>query len=236
MRVDPRTKLLALLLVNALVMGKGSFLLTLVAGAVTTTLLAAGAATGAIRWAHLGAWCLWSAAWASAYLAAPLMWVGWGPTLCAALGFWFTRFSVGAGLAYWVVATTRVGHLAAALERMRAPRHVVIPFAVMLRFAPVLVRELRAIADAMRLRGLASSPLSVLAHPVRMAEHVLVPMLASTTRMSDDLAASAMLRGLGQGVSRTSVAPLALGVGDLVVAALCAGLVVLRVTGWEVPS
>nr|WP_269213790.1 energy-coupling factor transporter transmembrane component T [Schaalia sp. lx-260] len=227
-RVDPRTKILALLLTNTLVMGRGPFLLALVCAVLLFPLLAS-----AVPLRKVCIWFTWTFLWAGVYMCAPLLWVGWIPTLTAGLGFWFTRFSVCAGAAWYLISSTQVAHLIAALSALKIPQFFIIPLAVMLRFLPSLSVELHNIHDAMRLRGIDVSPHKIMRHPIRTAEYILVPLLTSTTRMADELSASALLRGLGRKGPHTSRITLRCSLGDIyILCGLCV-LVIFYFYGWE---
>ena len=60
-------------------------------------------------------------------------------------------------LAAVVVSTTHVNEFMSALSRMRVPRQVTIPLAVMLRYVPAIREDWRFIKDAMRMRGVSPS-------------------------------------------------------------------------------
>lgn len=229
--VDPRTKLLALLVINALVLGNGTYSVCLSCFAVVAVLLAGARIPARYWWAYVVVF----GCGAAGFILLPRLAPGGFIAFVALFLFWLSRFAVSMALAGYVLFTTRPAELSAALSRLRVPAAVVIPFSVMLRFIPTVTAELRAIIDAMRLRGLFPGALGILAHPVRTAEYVLVPLLASTTRITDDLSASALIRGLGSGPRPTSVIPLRLGAPDLAMLLVLTGLVVLRVSGWEVP-
>ncbi|GAA2180830.1 energy-coupling factor transporter transmembrane component T [Brooklawnia cerclae] len=226
--LDPRTKLLALLVVNALVLGTGPFVVT-VAAAVVAAVLLASVTTGAAWRVYLA---VFAAGTACFFLASDLLPNGLGALLTGG-GFWFARFSVSLALAGYVLASTGATELAAALRALGLPRAVVIPFSVMLRFIPTVVGELRAITDAIRLRGLVPTTSSLLVHPVRTAEFILVPLLSSTSRMADDLSASAIIRGLGSERRPTSIVRLRFSRRDAAMVVVLAGLVALRISGWR---
>ena len=111
-KLDPRTKLLALLILNALVMRASP----------TSTLLAVQAlAVAALAWevsggtaARVATWCLVCDACSvgSPFLVAWLQGMGAprGVVLavgtCSAIMYWFARFSAGFGLALYVYRTT----------------------------------------------------------------------------------------------------------------------------------
>lgn len=134
------------------------------------------------------------------------------------------RFVLVAGVSSHLIATTPPGRLAAALRAARIPRVVVVPLVVTLRFLPVVAGETRAVWESMRLRGLISAR-----RPVRTVEWLTVPAIASTLRVGEDLAASALLRGLGGGSRPTSMHHTRLGPSDALV---LAGTGLLTVLSW----
>ena len=77
--------------------------------------------------------------------------------------------------AFNMIATTRLGELACALQAMRVPANVSVGVCVAFRFLPTMGREFSAVADAMKTRGIALTPRSVVRHPAKTAEHFLVP-------------------------------------------------------------
>lgn len=227
---DPRTKLLLLLVVNALVLGNGPFSVTL-AGFVVVAALLATAGIGARRWLS---YAIPVAGLAIAFLLLPRLGSNAVLALVVAMAFWFVRFAVAIGLAWYLVATTGPAEFSAGLSRLRVPQSIVIPFAVMLRFIPAAMQELRAIVDGMRLRGVLPHGAAIMLHPMRTAEYIFVPLLASTTRISDDLAASALIRGLGITSRPTSVVRLGFGPADAVLLLVTAAVLAVRLSGWEV--
>jgi len=82
-------------------------------------------------------------------------------------------FSPSFAAAYFVVTTTTVSELVAAMERLHIPKQITIPMAVMFRFFPTMMEEWAAIGDAMKMRGIrlrGGKAASIL-------EYRLVPML-----------------------------------------------------------
>ena len=66
--------------------------------------------------------------------------------------------------------TTKIGDLTAALYGMRLPKAVVVPLVIAVRFFPTLKEESSAVADAMRVRGLALSLKNLVSKPALMFE------------------------------------------------------------------
>ncbi len=113
----------------------------------------------------------------------------------------FTRFVPGLMMGYYLVSTTRISELIAALEKMHMPRQIVIPFAVMMRFFPTVIEENNAVREAMRMRGLRLSGGNVSAY----LEYMLIPMMMCTVKIGEELSAAALTRGLGRPGARTSL-------------------------------
>lgn len=231
LRLDPRTTLLILLVVNALVLGTGTTTATLAAALLVAGLLMT-VTTGAALRTYVATFALTL----SCFLWLPTLWHSTASAFIAAAAFWFSRFTVSIGLAGYVVSTTGASELAAALRTLRVPQVIVIPFSVMLRFVPTVGTEVRAISDAMRLRGVFPGTMGLLLHPARTAQYLMVPLPASTTRLADDLAASPLIRGLGATPRPTSIVRLGLHGDDVVALLGVAALVALHLSGWEVAA
>ena len=81
--------------------------------------------------------------------------------------------------------------------------------------------EFRKISATMRLRGVELSARNLVLHPGRSLEYVLVPLIIRTIKIADDLAASAMTRGLDLVGARTTYRDVRIGAsGALVTAAV----------------
>ncbi len=230
-RLDPRTKLLALLVLNALVMRASptSTLLAVQLLAVLALLWEVGGATAA----RTGLGCLVCDAFSlgSPFLVAWLEGMGAPRSVvlvigtCAAIAFWFARFFAGFGLALYVYRTTRIGQMKAALRAVHLPRVFVDALAVAFRVIPTVGAEAVAIREAMEMRGVDLGIRGVLRHPLVIAERFLVPLLSSIARVADDLAASSVIRGLGGPTPPTSLTRLRASAWDAA-ALVCVGGVV----------
>ncbi|WP_314770578.1 energy-coupling factor transporter transmembrane component T [Actinomyces bouchesdurhonensis] len=237
-RLDPRTKLLALLVLNAFVMRASP----------TSTLLAVQAlAVIALLWevsvraaARTGIACLVCdvCSLGSPFLVAWLEAVGAprGAVLvigtCAAIAFWFARFFAGFGLALYVYRTTRVGQMKAALRAIHLPRVFVDALVVAFRVLPTVGAEAVAIREALEMRGVDLGARGVVRHPLVIAERFLVPLLSSIARVADDLAASSVVRGLGGPTRPTSLARLRATAWDAFVLACVGGVIAIEICAY----
>lgn len=132
--------------------------------------------------------------------------------------------------AFNMIATTRLGELACALQAMHVPVNVSVAVCVAFRFLPTMGREFSAVADAMKTRGIALTPRSVVRHPAKTAEHFLVPVIARLGQIADELGDAVVVRGVGASAHCTSYYHLRVRAID--VACLIASMVLLALSVW----
>lgn len=216
-RVDPRTTLAVILLLNIVMFSAGftgadavARLVFLLVPAILA--LGIGRCLSATVYLVIALAALGTEKWV---LAGDL--TGPGAVLAGIAGL-VARLAPGLFLGYVAVVSTRVGELMAALERIRAPRQIVIPVAVVLRFIPTVREESVAVASAMSARGIALGRVG----PIAWLEYRLVPLLISTVKAGEDLTQAALTRGLGRPGRADRINPVGPGVADVVVLALCA--------------
>ena len=128
------------------------------------------------------------------------------------------RFVPSIAIGYFVLTTTTVSELVAALERMHAPQSLVIPISVMFRFIPTVAEESAAIGDAMKMRGVRIGG----KRSAEMLEFRFVPLLMSSVKIGEELSAAALTKGLGAPVRRSNVCVIGFHAQDVVIIAVCA--------------
>lgn len=126
---------------------------------------------------------------------------------------------------YYIVVTTTVSEFIAAMERMKIPQKIVIPFVVMFRFFPTLKEEHDSINDAMRMRGITLAE----GNPIKIFEYRVVPLLMSTVKIGEELSAAALTRGLNGEISRTNICDLNLRWYDIGLLIFCTLCLVLKI-------
>ncbi|MGN6715617.1 energy-coupling factor transporter transmembrane component T [Anaerocolumna jejuensis] len=104
-----------------------------------------------------------------------------------------------------MITTTKTGEFMAALYRVHMPDNFVIPFAVMLRYLPVVKEDWRYIKDAMRMRGISPSLKNICLHPVMTAECLYVPLMMAASNTADELSIASVTRGIENPAPRTSL-------------------------------
>ncbi len=214
-RIDPRTALLSTCLLG-------------IAAVLSNRPEAAHAACaiGALCALAAGAWRPCIALSAAYGLIAAVMALAEGAgntTLVIAvvmLSYMAQKFVVLALLGISLSKLASMQDLLAALQAMGAPQAVLIPCMVVLRFFPTIRRDASHLMESLRTRRVLAGGGYALRHPALTCELLVVPLLMRSVRVSDELAASALVRGLGGEIRPTMLHPLSFGVKDAVVTAL----------------
>lgn len=226
--IDPRTKFLMLLLVNMMVFNGHSVLAPVILMVVAVGIMALVVADIGDR-AGLFFCCITAGLWLITY--AGYWWDSVVTMVLGFVGFWLLRFFLSATMAWWVLRTVAVSEFTESLYAMRLPRVLIIPLVVMFRFFPVVVEELRGIYEALILRGFYGAQLWL--HPVRTVEYIIVPLLSATARIADELAAAAMMRGLGLHRQPTRMRSIGFSLTDALLVPVIVTLVALS---WWTPA
>ena len=220
-RFDPRTKLFIFLAcgVTSLYTYSGLYIL-LFAGAVCAALALSGK-----PWTALKAFLLFSAA---LYLKETVDSAGGSSSAVVLIVSVLTTlvlYSLPTILSLvLIVGTTRVSQFLSALTAMHLPARAVIPVAMLFRFIPTVGDEWNGIRKAMAFRGISLSFSSVLRHPGKAIEYVLVPLLFSTVGVMEELAAAALARGMDADRTRSSYEEVRLRAADYITMAVFAAL------------
>lgn len=214
-RIDPRTALLSICLLG-------------IAAVLSNRPEAAHAACaiGALCALASGAWRPCIALSAAYGLIAAVMALAEGAgntTLVIAvvmLSYMAQKFVVLALLGISLSKLASMQDLLAALQAMGAPQAVLIPCMVVLRFFPTIRRDASHLMESLKTRRVLAGGGYAFRHPALTCELLVVPLLMRSVRVSDELAASALVRGLGGETRPTMLHPLSFGARDAVVAAL----------------
>ena len=170
LRLDPRTKLFLILLcvLSAMFAPSLYFQLALVA---LIGLLAAlcGKWQYALRGLLIYALICGFTVWCMESLAGT-----WRTMFIAFLGLVHKVYACGL-LAGIVISTTKVGEFLSAMARLRCPKKLTIPLAVMLRYLPTIREDWHFIKDAMRLRDVSPTLWGFLKAPAMTVDCIYVP-------------------------------------------------------------
>ncbi len=128
----------------------------------------------------------------------------------------FFKFAPVAGIYYMMTKSISASELVNALEKLRLPRSITITLAVTLRFMPTISQEMANIRDSMKIRNIPLNLWSVLKAPLMMMEYVLVPLMMRFVKVSEELAAAAVVRGIERPGQRGSMFEIRLRTQDVI--------------------
>ena len=113
--------------------------------------------------------------------------------LFAVCRMFYLPFSAGS----FFVKTSDVGSIISSMDKIKLPRTVSIPIAVIFRFFPSFREESHNIKLAMRVRGITFK------NPISYIEYVMVPLLVISSNISDDVAKAAETKCIENPVKKT---------------------------------
>ena len=138
----------------------------------------------------------------------------WRTMFIAFLGLFHKVYPCGM-LSGIVLSTTKVSEFLSAMNRIHAPKKLVIPLAVMLRYVPTIQEDWRFIKDAMRMRDVSPSPKGLLTHPAMTVECIYVPLMMAASKAADELSIASITRGIENPKPRTCLVQIHIGPADL---------------------
>jgi energy-coupling factor transport system permease protein len=113
--------------------------------------------------------------------------------------------------------STPTGELLASLEKIKMPIEITIPIAVMFRFFPTLKEEFFHIKNAMRMRGIALNAKNIFCSPMNCMEYIFVPMLSSSSKLGDELAAAAHTKSIDDPCKKTRYKSTSISIWDILI-------------------
>ncbi len=198
--LDPRTKLLLLVLIVLSASMAPS--LTYELGLIVLIALS-GMLSGRIRYSLVTAF-VYGLMYGLTILVLNTMSGGLRTTLIAFMGLVHKVYPCGM-MAGILISTTKVTEFMSAMYRMRVPKKLVIPMAVMLRYLPTVREDWAYIKDAMRMRDVSPNLAGLLTRPVLTMECVYVPLMMSASKAADELSIAAVTRGIENPKPRSSL-------------------------------
>lgn len=126
-------------------------------------------------------------------------------------------FIPGFFASYFFVTTTAVNEFIAAMEKIKLPKEVTIPMAVMFRFFPTLYEQWHAINEAMKMKNIQFRFNKLGA----MIEYRMIPMLMCSIKIGEELSCACLTRGLGGHVKRTNICTLEFKIQDFLIMMIC---------------
>ena len=145
----------------------------------------------------------------------------------AFLGLFHKVYACGM-LAGIVLSTTKVNEFLSAMNRVHAPKKLVIPLAVMLRYIPTIQEDWRYIKDAMRMRDVSPSLGGFLSHPGMTVECIYVPLMMTASKAADELSIASVTRGIENPNPRTCLVQIKCGIADWMIMAVAVAFLIFE--------
>ena len=152
----------------------------------------------------------------------------WRTMFVAFLGLIHKVYACGM-LAGIVISTTKVGEFLSAMARLRVPKNLTIPLAVMLRYLPTIREDWRYIKDAMRLRDVSPSLWGFLKSPAMTVNCIYVPLLTAASKAADELSVASVTRGIENPKPRTCLVKIRMRTADFLAMALFAAFLAAEI-------
>lgn len=108
-----------------------------------------------------------------------------------------------------------------ALENMYIPQMIIIPFAVVYRYVPTIIHEINCVKVSLKMRGLNTSLIGIIMHPMRTIENSIIPLLIRSSKISDELSAASLCKGLDIGNKRTCLSKVRFQINDAIYCFIC---------------
>ena len=127
------------------------------------------------------------------------------------------RVLPGIMMGYYAIATTKMSDLVYSLKKLKLPNFLIIPVSVMFRFFYSIKEDYQKINEAMYMHGLTMK--NFFKEPTKILEYKCVPLLIITSQTADNVAISAMTRGMRIEDKRSSISNARLKLQDYILIA-----------------
>lgn len=97
----------------------------------------------------------------------------------------------------FLIKTSDVGSILSSMDKIKMPKEISIPIAVMFRFFPSYKEERKHIKQAMKIRNIS------LKNPLLYLEYVTVPLLIISSNIADDIAKASEVKGIENPIAKT---------------------------------
>jgi len=92
--------------------------------------------------------------------------------------------------------STRIQNILTTLKSLRLPFCIYLPAAVMIRFIPTFLYDIKQVAETLKIRGYSMTIGETMRHPLTMMRLLFTPLLFRSLRTSEDLGIAGELKGI----------------------------------------
>jgi len=223
LKFDPRTKLIVLIILNLIVFGGAQLYLTISLVAIPFFLLLCSKREKA-AFIYILAYFL--AKLGEIYVVPATH--GISNMIIVMFTSMLARMMPGLVMGYYVIVTTTVSEFLASMEQIKIPKIITIPISVIFRFFPTLIEEIKAIIDAMHMRGIGLN-LRTVKSPLIVLEYIFVPLLINAVKTGDELSAASLTRGINNPAKRTHICHIGFHIQDIILLIISIGALIVFV-------
>ena len=109
----------------------------------------------------------------------------------------FLRVTILINVILALALSSQVQDILTSLRSLHLPLFIYLPGAVMIRFIPSFINDIRLINQSLKIRGYGINPLTLTLRPLLTTRLLFVPIVVRALRASDELAVAAELKGIG---------------------------------------
>lgn len=124
------------------------------------------------------------------------------------ISYFVQKFVIAVMMIEFLKRKTSMPYVISAMQTMKFPNAVAIPFIVILRYMPTLREDYGYLKDSLKIRGIRTSGIEFFIHPIRSLAFMIVPILFRSIRVAEELSTSVLLRGIENYKNRTNIYPL----------------------------
>ena len=124
------------------------------------------------------------------------------------ISYFVQKFVIAVMMIEFLKRKTSMPYVISAMQTMKFPNAVAIPFIVILRYMPTLSEDYGYLKDSLKIRGIRTFGIEFFIHPIRSLEFMIVPILFRSIRVAEELSTSVLLRGIENYKNRTNIYPL----------------------------
>lgn len=139
-----------------------------------------------------------------------ILFLGWfllnlnfGINFPAPIMFTFVLTVIPMFMVGYLLTEIPLGKITTALRQLKLPEKIILITIVTIRFIPTTLMQIVEVKNSMKVRGFINSPIKVLKNPIKTFEYAVVPMIFYSLKISDELSASCVARGIESPCKKT---------------------------------
>lgn len=108
----------------------------------------------------------------------------------------FLRMIIMLNVILPLALSTNIQSILTSLKSLHLPFFIYLPAAVMIRFIPTFIHDVKQVSETLKIRGYTMSVGETMRHPFTMMRLLFTPLLFRSLRTSEDLGIAGELKGL----------------------------------------